>query len=118
VRHAEVGIRNTLRHYRLLEGGLERARPDDAPPPRIVRAIRLEDYVPAPISGVYEPLADPGQQVSAGELVGRLYDFDYAASRPLEVRAPRDGWLLVVPFAAQVEKGQTVIVVAEDADYG
>ncbi len=117
VRHAEVGIRNTLRHYGLLAGELERARPEGSPPPRIVRAIRLEDYVPAPISGVYEPTAEPGQAVTRGELVGRLYDFDYASSRPLDIRAPRDGWLLVIPFAAQVEKGQTIVVVAEDADY-
>jgi len=117
VRHAEVGVRNTLRHYGMLEGPLELARSAGSPSPRIVRAIRLEDYVPAPISGVYEPVAEPGDPVTAGQVVGRLYDFDYAGSRPLDLRAPRDGWLLVVPFAAQVEKGQTVIVVAEEVDY-
>ncbi len=117
VKHAEVGVRNTLRRYGLLEGELERARPAVSEPTRIVRAVNLEDYVPAPISGVYEPEAEPGDPVTAGQLVGRLYDFDYAGSRPLEIRAPRDGWLLVVPFAAQVEKGQTIVVVAEEVDY-
>jgi predicted deacylase len=114
VRHADAGILNTLRHYGLLEGKPERARPEGAAPTRIVRAVRLEDYVPAPISGIYEPVADPGDWVEAGDLVGRIYDFDYAASRPEEMRAPRAGWLLVVPFAAAVEKGQTVVVVAEE----
>ncbi|MBM3459906.1 MAG: hypothetical protein FJX77_15400 [Armatimonadetes bacterium] len=117
VRHAEGGIRNVLRHYGLLEGAVQRVRPADAPPPRIVRAVRLEDYVPSPISGVYEPTADPGDWVEGGQLVGRLYDFDYAGSAPLEIRAPRAGWLLVIPFAAQVEKGQTIVVVAEEVEY-
>jgi predicted deacylase len=122
VRHAEVGVRNVLRHYGLLslpeDAEHERVRPAGSPPARIVRAVRLEDYVPAPISGIYEPTAEPGQRVEAGELVGRLYDFDYAASAPVEMRAPRAGWLLVTPFAAAVERGQTVLVVAEEVDYG
>jgi predicted deacylase len=114
VRHAEVGIRNVLRRYGLLEGAPVRVRDADAHPPRIVRAVRLEDYVPAPITGIYEPTAEPGEWVEEGDLVGRIFDFDYAWSRPVEMRAPRSGWLLVVPFAAQVEKGQTVVVVAEE----
>lgn len=117
VRHADIGIRNVLRHYGLLEGAVERVRAADAHAPRIVRAVRLEDYVPAPISGTYEPTAEPGQWVEAGDLVGRLWDFDYAVSGPVEMRAPRSGWLLVCPFAAQVEKGQTVVVVAEETSY-
>lgn len=117
VRHAETGIRNTLRYFGILPGEIERVRPADAHRPRIVRAVRLEDYVPAPISGIYEPAAEPGQRVSGGDVVGRIYDFDYAGSRPIEMRAPRDGWLLVTPFAAAVEKGQTVVVVAEDVEY-
>lgn len=117
VRHAEVGIRNVLRRYGLLEGELERARPEGSAPTHVVRAVNLEDYVPAPISGIYEPTAEPGQWVEPGDLVGRLFDFDYAGSRPLEMRAPRAGWLLVVPFAAAVEKGQTVVVVAEEVEY-
>lgn len=117
VTYARAGILNVLRHYGLLEGAVERVRPADAPPPRIIRAVRLEDYIPAPISGIYEPTAEPGQWVEAGDLVGRLYDFDYPGGPPLEMRAPRSGWLLVVPFAAAVPKGQTVIVVAEDVEY-
>ncbi len=116
VRHAEVGIRNVLCHYNLLDSEPERVRPGSERGPRIVRAVRLEDYVPAPIGGVYEPLADPGQWVEEGAAVGRIYDFDYADSAPLEVRAPRAGYLLVVPFAATVEKGQTVVVVAEEIE--
>lgn len=116
VRHTEEGIRNVLRHYGLLEGETVRVRPG-GDPPRIVRAVRLEDYLPAPISGIYEPTAEPGQWVEAGELVGRIYDFDYAGSAPVEMRAPRAGWLLVAPFAAAVPKGQTVVVVAEEVDY-
>jgi len=117
VTYAETGILNVLRYYGLLEGAPVRVRSVDAPAPRIVRAVRLEDYIPAPISGIYEPTAEPGQWVEAGDRVGRIYDFDYAGSAPLEMRAPRAGWLLVTPFAARVEKGQTVVVVAEEVEY-
>jgi predicted deacylase len=117
VRYAETGILNVLRHFDLLEGAPARVRDADAHRPRIVRAVRLEDYVPSPISGIYEPAAEPGQWVERGDPVGRIYDFDYAGSRPLDVRAPRSGWLLVVPFAASVEKGQTIVVVAEECEY-
>ena len=118
VQYAQVGIRNVLRHFGLLEGELERVRPEGSGKPRIVRAVRLEDYLPSPISGIYEPTADPGDWVEEGQVVGRIYDFDYAASAPLEIRAPRAGWLLVAPFAAAVEKGQTIVVVAEEVEYG
>jgi predicted deacylase len=117
VRHAEMGIRNVLRHYGLLQGDLAKVRPPDSPAPRIVRAVRLEDYLPSPVSGIYEPTAEPGQWVAAGNLVGRIYDFDYAGSRPIEIRAPRSGWLLVVPFAAAVQKGQTIMVIADEVNY-
>lgn len=117
VQHATVGTLNVLRHYGLLEGDFERVRPAGSDAPRIIRAVNLEDYMPAPISGVYEPTVEPGIRVQAGDLVGRMYDFDYAASRPIEIRAPRAGWLLVVPFAAQVEKGQTVVVIADEVQY-
>lgn len=117
VAHGRAGILNTLRHYGMLEGEMERVRPAGSERPRIVRAVRLEDYVPAPISGVYEPVVDPGIPVTKGQLLGRLYDFDYAAGRPLDIVSPNDGWLLCAPFAAQVPKGQTIVVVAEDVDY-
>jgi len=117
VLHAEVGIRNVLRHFGLLPGTNERVRLETDAAPRIVRAVRLEDYVPAPISGIYEPIVEPGQWVEAEELVGRIYDFDYPGSRALEMRAPRAGWLLVAPFAAAVPKGQTVVVIAEEVSY-
>ena len=75
--------------------------------------MRLEDYVPAPISGIYEPTAEPGDFVdwatwSAGSTTSIM------RRAPVEMRAPRSGWLLVAPFAAAVEKGQTVLVVAEE----
>lgn len=117
VAHARAGILNTLRHYGMLGGAMDRVRPAGSPPARFLRAVNLEDYVPAPISGIYEPAADPGDAVQAGQVVGRLWDFDRPFAPPLEIRAPRAGWLLVVPFAAAVPKGQTIVVVGGETDY-
>lgn len=112
VAHAHQGIRNVLRHYGMLPGAIEPVDPGRGHPPRLVAATSLEDYVPAPISGVFEPRHEVGAAVSAGEVVGHLHDFERVGAPPLEVRAPRDGFILMQPFAAPTRKGDTMLVVA------
>ena len=112
--HAYEGIRNTLKHYGLLEGEVTRVRPAGSPAPKVVQATRLEDYLPCPIAGIYEPTVDPGDWVEEGQLCARIFDFDYADSAPLEIRAPRAGYVLCQAFAAAVPKGQTCLVIAEE----
>ena len=115
-RHAYEGIKNVLRHYGLLEGGVVPVRPEGSPPPRIVEAANLDDYVPAPRGGVWEPAVYPGVQVQQGDLLGRLHDFADHAAPPLEVRAHRAGWVLMLHFSARVAQGVTLYVVAREAD--
>lgn len=114
VRHAYEGIRNVLRHYGVLPGAVERIAPERATPPRLVEAVHLDQYIPAPASGVYEALQEAGGWVEQGQLVGRLYDFEQVESRPHEIRAPRSGWLIRQPFQVPVAKGDTTIVVAQE----
>ena len=73
--HAYEGIRNVLRHYGILKGPvvkIDAARPS---PPRFVQAVNLEDYVPCPRNGVWEPTVEIGIDVKEGDLLGRLHDF-------------------------------------------
>jgi predicted deacylase len=113
-RHVYEGIRNVLRHYDMLPGSVERIRPLDAPDPKLVQAVHLEDYLPAPVSGVYEPLFEVGTFVERGQVVGRLHDFERPDSPALELRAPRAGFLLMQAFQAPTTKGTTILVVAEE----
>lgn len=114
VAHAHTGIKNVLRHYGMLPGEVEPVDPTRGHPPRLVAATSLEDYVPAPISGYFEPLHDVGAAVGAGDLVGRLYDFERVGAPALEVRSPRDGYMLLQPFEAPTRKGVTMLVIARE----
>ena len=117
LRHAYEGSLNVLRHYGLLEGAIARIDAQRESRPRAIEAANLSDYVPAPISGIFEPVIDPGEYVSEGQVVGRLWDFERVESDAVDLRAPREGWLLLQPFAAQVSKGDTCIVVAQEVTY-
>lgn len=114
VAHAYAGIKNVLRHYGMLPGAIESVDPGRGSPPRLVSAVSLDRYVPAPTSGVFEPVHEVGAAVGAGDLVGRLYDFERVGAPPAEVRAPRDGYILLQPFGAPVAKGETMLVIAEE----
>ena len=113
--HAYEGIKNVLRHYGLLDGDAVKVRGAGAPPPRMVSAVNLDDYVPTPRDGVWEPVVKLGQRVEQGNLLGRLHDFNDHAAPGLEIRANRAGWVLMMHFRALVEKGVTLYVVGRDA---
>jgi predicted deacylase len=114
VRHAYEGVKNVLRHYGMLPGGVVKIDPQRSSPPRLVDASRLEDYIPAPRTGIWEPLVELGAGVQKGGLVGRLHDFSNHASDPVEIRAHRDGALLMMHFPAHIAKGVTLFVIAQD----
>ena len=117
VRHAYDGIQNVLRHYGLLEGEIVRIRPAGSPPTRLIKADQLDAYVPAPRDGVWEPVVTPGQAVAQGEVLGRLHDFSDHSSPPLNILAPRAGWVAMLHLSARPRKGQTLFVIAESVDW-
>ena len=114
VRHAYEGTRNVLRHYGLLDGEIVKLRPESAPPTRLISAPHLDAYVPTPRDGVWEPIVQPGQAVATGELVGRLHDFADHSSPPMDIVAPRDGFIMMLHLSARPTKGQTLFVVAQN----
>lgn len=113
VRHAYEGIRNVLRHYGLLEGEIVKIR-KEAAPTRLIRADKLDAYVPAPRDGVWEPIVHPGDEVEQGQLLGRLHDFSDHSSPALDILAPRSGVVAMLHLAARPQKGQTLFVIAEE----
>lgn len=116
VQHAYQGIQNVLRHYGMLPGAIVKIDMGRMTPPRLVSATALESYIPAPITGYFEPVYDVGAAVSQGEMVGRLYDFERVGDPPLAVHAPRDGYILMQPFQAPIHKGDTMLVVAQEVN--
>ncbi|HET8548237.1 MAG TPA: succinylglutamate desuccinylase/aspartoacylase family protein [Bryobacteraceae bacterium] len=114
VRHAFEGVRNVLRRYGLLAGEVTRVAAEGTPPPRLVAAPDLKDYIPCPRDGVWEPLMEPGADVSEGQPIGRIHDFADHASDPLEIRAHRAGVIIAQYFPAVCRKGLTLFVIAQD----
>jgi predicted deacylase len=114
VRHAYEGVKNVLRHYGMLPGDVAKIDPKRPSPPRLVDASNLEDYIPAPRTGIWEALVELGADLKKGDLVGRLHDFSDHSSDPLEIRAHRDGALLMMHFPAHIAKGVTLFVIAQD----
>lgn len=112
--HAYEGIRNVLRHYGLLSGEVMKIDPSRPSPPRFVQATNLEDYIPCPRNGVWEPTVELGADVKEGDLLGRLHDFSDHSSEPLEIRAHRPGVVSMLHFAAQCKKGLTLYVIAQE----
>ena len=117
VRHAYEGLKNVLRHYGMLAGEVVKIDPKRSSPPRLVDASNLEDYIAAPRTGIWEALVELGADVKKGDLIGRLHNFSDHSSDPLEIRAHRDGALLMMHFPAHIVKGVTLFVIAQDAKH-
>jgi predicted deacylase len=114
VRHAYEGIKNVLRHYGMLPGEIVKIDRSRSSPPRFVRSADLNDYIPCPKDGIWEPATALGDDLQEGELVGRLHDFSDHTQPALEMRAHRAGVLIMMHFPAVSKKGTTLFVVSEE----
>ena len=114
VLHAFEGVRNVMRHYGMLSGPVVKVDPLRPAPPRLVDASNLDDYIPCPRAGVWEPVVTLGQEVEQGQLLGRVHDFSDHSAGALELRAHRAGVLLMMNATAMCQKGVTLYVIARD----
>lgn len=114
VQHACEGIRNVLKHYRMLNGSIISINPSRPFASRLVDARNLEDYVPCPQEGIWEPLVDLGDEVSEGEPVGLLHSFSDHSCPPLKIHARRSGFILMMCGAARCAEGSTLYVIARE----
>ncbi|HLH36079.1 MAG TPA: succinylglutamate desuccinylase/aspartoacylase family protein [Alloacidobacterium sp.] len=115
VLHAVAGIQNVLRFYGMLSGDIVRIDPARRQAPVLVDARNLEDYTPCPQDGVWEPQVDLGDEVHEGELIGRLHSFSDHTVPPMELRAHREGILIMMCGTAQCRQGTTLFVIARRA---
>src|SRR3954454_24807344 len=115
VLHAVAGIENVLRGYGMLSGLIAKIDPAREHPPLLVDARNLEDYVPCPRNGIWEPLVDLGDEVHEGQLIGRLHEFSDYSGAPMELRAHRSGWMIMMCGTAQCQQGTTLFVIARRA---
>jgi predicted deacylase len=116
LRLAERGLRNVLRHVGILSGTVETRRSlglDDAV---ILAATETEDYIPAPESGIYETLIDPGDKVLAGQAIGRIHSLE-RPERPAEtVTAQTDGIVCAIRAIPVTQQGDVVATVGRPCE--
>jgi predicted deacylase len=69
---AEQGVRRVLRHY----GIAPRLDAEAAPTTRLLRSLGPRAGIYAPCDGLFEPHAEAGQEVKAGQLAGYLHNYE------------------------------------------
>lgn len=116
VLHAYEGVLNVMRHYGMLTGTTAKIDATRPSPPRLVDARHLEDYIPAPSTGIWEPLVELGEDVKQGQLLGRIHDFSNHSAPPREIYAHRAGVMIMMSGTTTCQQGTTLFVIARDAD--
>ena len=107
LRITETGVYNVLKLHGILEG-----KPAPfSPPPQQVGATEREDYIMAPVSGVFEPFVDLGDAVHAGEPVGQIHDMEEPFLPPRPVLAETDGMVMGRRALPLTRQGDCVLVV-------
>ncbi len=95
------GLKNVLRHWGILEGDPEAPESE----PELVGATGVEDYVMAPVSGIFEPLVKLKDPIRKGELLGQIHSIELPHSDPTPVPALSDGMVMGLRAWPDVDQG-------------
>lgn len=117
-RLTQEGLWNVLVHLGVVEGTIRTRARMGLPPTRWVQALEWEDYRFAPESGVYENAVDLGEEVSAGQVLGRIHFLERPDREPVPVFAPSAGLLIACRAPSLVSQGDCVACIAHDAPAG
>jgi predicted deacylase len=103
------GVWNVLRHAGILVD-----RPPDRPatPAEVVAADQYDDYIMAPVSGIFEPFAEMGAHIEAGQPVGQIHSIEQPFALPTPVLARTSGMLMsrrAFPLTRQGDNVATLV---------
>ena len=111
-RLTQSGLSNVLRHLGLLKGPpIPRLQPA-----RWVQSLHRDDYRFAPLSGLFEAVADLAAPVVPGQLLGRILDLEDPDRPPLEILSPSAGVLIANRAPSRVAQGDCVAVIAHETN--
>ena len=104
---AKRGVRNVLKHAGILSGDLQLE-------PTISLDMPDGDcFVFCESDGMIEPVVDLGGNVSAGDVVARVWSTERTGVAPTDYRAGRSGILMARHFPGLIKSGDCLAVVAE-----
>lgn len=109
---ADQGVRHLLGHVGVLKGDLV---PDTAPAePRIMWVDPDLHYVYATEPGLFEPLADLGDEVKAGQDAARIHFVETPGREPVTLTFPGDGLVVCKRVPARSKRGDCLFHLASD----
>ena len=107
------GLNNVLRHLGVLEGEVQTRESLGMPPAIILDGRDPANYVNADEPGFWEAMLEPGDPVSTGDPVGRLWLPAQPARNPEVYRAPLDGVLTVTRAMTPTLAGDSLFVLGQ-----
>ncbi len=114
LRIANVGVRNLLRHFGLIDEPVARREDFGMEPTRLMHTPDGDCFVIAENEGIYEVIADLGTEVEIGSVIGRVHDHQDPSRQPVDHLAHRSGLLLCRHFPGHIKRGDCAAVIAED----
>lgn len=87
----ERGVWNVLRHAGIL---VDREPDRPATPAQVVAADQYDDYIMAPVSGIFEPFFEMGAWIESGQSIGQIHSVEQPFAPPVRVTARTSGMLM------------------------
>ncbi len=107
----ERGLRNVLVHMGILPKKM-RVKGEET---RFLDVGGPEYFVYAPDNGVFEPVADLGDQVKKGQVAGRIHFPETPWAPAVEFRFARDGYVLCKRVPSRAMRGDCLFHLGSDA---
>jgi predicted deacylase len=106
---ARSGVRRVLAHAGLID-------PPPEPPAEthIIRIGDADDWTYAPVPGVFEPLALPGDTVQPGQPAARLHTPEAPWQPPAEIAFKRGGLVICRRHPGRAERGDCLFGLGQD----
>jgi N-alpha-acetyl-L-2,4-diaminobutyrate deacetylase len=112
-RITQSGLRNVLIHVGALKGREQTRASLGLPPIILTQALRREDYLLAPESGIFEITLDLGTKVKPGTTVGFIHHLERPDRAPESVVAQTAGHLICMRAPCLTQQGDCVAVIAK-----
>lgn len=106
---AERGLRNILAHM-----GMTDAATAQPGPTRVLDVAGPDYFTYAPGTGLFEPLAEPGDTVRAGQPAARIHAPETPWAAPETVAFARDGFVLCKRMPGRVVRGDCLFHLGTD----
>lgn len=114
LRIADIGARNMLRHFGLVDEPVTRREDYGMEPTRLMHTPDSDCFVIADDDGIYEIVADLGTEVEAGSVIGRIHNHQDPSRDPVVHTARRSGLLLCRHFPGHIKRGDCAAVIGEE----